>query len=56
MWVNLAELNGLPGVDDDGNGYVDDIYGLTPFSQTVIHGRSWSWNPRGWHHCCPGRQ
>ena len=24
---NLAELNGLPGVDDDGNGYVDDIYG-----------------------------
>lgn len=27
MWVNLAELNGTPGVDDDGNGYVDDIYG-----------------------------
>jgi subtilisin family serine protease len=27
MWVNLAELNGLPGVDDDGNGYVDDIHG-----------------------------
>ena len=26
-WVNEAELNGLPGVDDDGNGYVDDIYG-----------------------------
>lgn len=25
--VNEAELNGLPGVDDDGNGYVDDIYG-----------------------------
>jgi subtilisin family serine protease len=27
MWVNLAEKNGQPGVDDDGNGFVDDIYG-----------------------------
>lgn len=27
MWVNEAELNGQPGVDDDGNGYTDDIYG-----------------------------
>ena len=27
MWVNEAELNGAPGVDDDGNGYVDDVYG-----------------------------
>ncbi len=27
MWVNEAELNGEPGVDDDGNGYIDDIYG-----------------------------
>lgn len=27
MWVNEAEMNGTPGVDDDGNGYVDDIYG-----------------------------
>lgn len=27
MWVNEAELNGQPGVDDDNNGYVDDIYG-----------------------------
>lgn len=26
-YVNEAELNGQPGVDDDGNGYVDDIYG-----------------------------
>jgi subtilisin family serine protease len=25
--VNQDELNGKPGVDDDGNGYVDDIYG-----------------------------
>ena len=27
MWVNEAELNGTPGVDDDGNGYADDVYG-----------------------------
>lgn len=27
MWVNYQELIGEPGVDDDGNGYVDDIYG-----------------------------
>jgi hypothetical protein len=27
MWVNEAEYNGTPGVDDDGNGYIDDIYG-----------------------------
>ena len=25
--VNKAELNGTEGVDDDNNGYVDDIYG-----------------------------
>jgi len=27
IWVNPAEFNGTPGVDDDGNGYVDDIHG-----------------------------
>ena len=27
MWVNEAEKNGVEGVDDDGNGYVDDVYG-----------------------------
>ena len=27
MWVNTAEKSGKSGVDDDGNGYVDDIYG-----------------------------
>ena len=26
-WVNLAEAGGKPGVDDDGDGYVDDING-----------------------------
>ena len=27
MWVNKREQFGLTGVDDDGNGYVDDIHG-----------------------------
>jgi len=27
IWTNARELNGLPNVDDDGNGYVDDIHG-----------------------------
>jgi subtilisin family serine protease len=28
MWVNQAEVDGTTGVDDDDNGYVDDIYGI----------------------------
>ncbi|MGM9786400.1 MAG: S8 family serine peptidase [Candidatus Cryptobacteroides sp.] len=28
MWKNEAEASGKAGVDDDGNGYVDDIYGF----------------------------
>ncbi len=27
VYSNLSELNGLPGVDDDGNGFVDDFRG-----------------------------
>lgn len=27
MWVNEAEKNGQPGVDDDGNGVIDDVHG-----------------------------
>ncbi|MBS2213478.1 S8 family serine peptidase [Carboxylicivirga mesophila] len=27
MWINETELNGIEGIDDDGNGYVDDVYG-----------------------------
>ncbi|MBO4465621.1 MAG: S8 family serine peptidase [Bacteroidales bacterium] len=29
MWVNDAEFNGVTGVDDDNNGYVDDVYGCS---------------------------
>ncbi|MCB0319549.1 MAG: S8 family serine peptidase [Bdellovibrionales bacterium] len=27
FFQNIAELNGTAGVDDDGNGYIDDIHG-----------------------------
>lgn len=27
LYINEKEKNGLPNVDDDGNGFVDDIYG-----------------------------
>ena len=27
LWVNEAEQNGQDGVDDDGNGFVDDVHG-----------------------------
>jgi subtilisin family serine protease len=27
LWANTAELSGKKGVDDDGNGYIDDVYG-----------------------------
>ena len=28
LWINEAERNGTDNVDDDGNGYIDDIYGV----------------------------
>ena len=35
MWINNAELNGSTGVDDDGNGYVDDWIGYDFVSSTT---------------------
>lgn len=29
MWINKGEIAGN-GIDDDGNGYIDDIYGIDP--------------------------
>ncbi len=34
MWTNDSERNGIAGVDDDGNGIVDDIYGANWTSGT----------------------
>jgi len=42
MWENPVERDGLPDVDDDGNGYIDDRYGINaingsgdPFDDSV---------------------
>lgn len=43
MWVNTAEKNGTPGVDDDGNDYVDDIYGYNFAERTG----NINWNASG---------
>lgn len=42
MWINEAEKNGIKGVDDDNNGYTDDIYGwdfITANRDKMYHGR-----------------
>ena len=39
MWENEAEKNGVAGVDDDNNGYVDDIYGVN-FVTHVYNGQT----------------
>jgi len=47
IWVNQAEASGSSGVDDDGNGHVDDIYGYNGITN--------GYDPNGdhWHgtHC-----
>ena len=42
IWINEKELNGQSGVDDDGNGYKDDIYGFnfTTMKGTITWDRS----------------
>ena len=42
MWVNEKELKGQSGVDDDGNGYVDDIYGYNFVTDGPL-----TWSERG---------
>jgi hypothetical protein len=34
LWVNEKEKNGLPGIDDDENGYIDDVNGYDFIEQT----------------------
>jgi len=34
IWVNVLEANGQPGVDDDNNGFVDDINGWNFINNT----------------------
>lgn len=33
MHVNQAELNGVAGKDDDGNGFIDDVYGFNFYTR-----------------------
>lgn len=35
MWFNAKEQAGIPGVDDDGNGYIDDVYGFNFVDMTA---------------------
>ncbi len=49
IWTNTAELNGSEGVDDDNNGFADDIHGYDFVNQT---GRMRDNNGHGTH--CAG--
>jgi subtilisin family serine protease len=42
MWINQAEYNGTPGVDDDGNGYVDDWIGWDFVEDADSAGSPWT--------------
>ena len=35
LWINEAERDGKPGIDDDGNGYVDDVHGWNFLSNSA---------------------
>jgi subtilisin family serine protease len=54
MWRNVAECNGTPNVDDDGDGIVDDCYGArwTNGDGTVTSGDPMDDNNHGTH--CAG--
>ena len=49
IWTNTAELNGSEGIDDDNNGFADDIHGYDFVNQT---GRMRDNNGHGTH--CAG--
>ena len=40
LWTNTAEQAGTPGVDDDGNGYIDDVNGWDFFDKDADPGPS----------------
>ena len=49
MWVNTAELDGQDGVDDDGDGYIDDIYGVNVLASGAQAGDPMDDNGHGTH-------
>lgn len=50
IWINYIEKNGIPGIDDDNNGFIDDWLGwdfvnsvnLIPFFQSKISGEDYN--------------
>ena len=49
MWTNPQELSGVSGIDDDGNGVIDDIYGYNAINNS---GNPFDDNKHGTH--CAG--
>jgi len=49
MWVNAAEMYGTAGVDDDGNGYIDDIHGINATASGAQAGNPMDDNGHGTH-------
>ncbi|MBU8922390.1 MAG: S8 family serine peptidase [Bacteroidales bacterium] len=49
LWTNEMEFSGLHGVDDDGNGYIDDLHGydfVSVSEQSMVEGED-GWPPDG---------
>ncbi len=52
MWVNVGEVPGN-GLDDDNNGYIDDVYGIDAATNNVLAaGNPWDTHGHGTH--CAG--
>ena len=53
VWVNEVEKNGTSGQDDDGNGYIDDIYGFNfvgaNLNKQPVKGNRLNWS-KGYGH------
>jgi len=49
MWVNTAELYGVEGVDDDSNGYIDDVYGVNVTATGAMAGNPMDDHGHGTH-------
>ncbi len=48
MWVNIGEISGN-GIDDDGNGYIDDVYGVNVIANNGATNRSEEGSPMDDH-------
>lgn len=50
IWENAAEKNGQPGVDDDSNGYVDDVNGYDFASDVADPNHKYTGSNAGYSH------